>query len=113
MNSHLKNFLASVGGFFDLSRHERVGAYAIMAVLAIAVAAMTLASHCTQGGGTVAVSRVPSVAQFDSATAAQPARFATPSRRSGKHRARKPRRAKAAKPRKAAPNRSLDPVPGF
>ena len=59
MNSRFKKFIASAAGFFDLSRHERVGAYAILAVLAIAVAAMALASRCTRGGVPAKVQRVP------------------------------------------------------
>lgn len=114
MNSHIKKFLASAGGFFDISRHERVGAYTILAVLAIAVAAMALASRCTQGKSpAAAVASVPDVALFDSATTADSVGFAAPRRHRAKRRARKPRRSKAAKSRRSAPERRLDPVPGF
>ncbi len=113
MNSHIKKFLASAGGFFDISRHERVGAYTILAVLAIAVAAMALASRCTQGKSPAAVASVPDVALFDSATTADSVGFAAPRRHRAKRRACKPRRSKAAKSRRSAPERRLDPVPGF
>ncbi len=113
MNSHIKKFLASAGGFFDISRHERVGAYTILAVLAIAVAVMALASRCTQGKAPAAVASVPDVALFDSATTADSVGFAAQRSHRAKRRARKPRRSKAAKSRRAVPERRLDPVPGF
>ncbi len=113
MNSRFKKFIASAAAFFDLSRHERVGAYAILAVLAIAVATMALASRCTGGSAPASVQRVPDVALFDSATAADSVVFASPARHRSKRRSRKPRRAKASKPRQQAPERRLDPVPGF
>ena len=113
MNSRFKKFIASAAGFFDLSRHERVGAYAILAVLAIAVAAMALASRCTRGGVPDKVQRVPDVELFDSATTADSVTFAPPARHRAKRHSRKHRRAKASKPRSSAPERRLDPVPGF
>lgn len=113
MNSHIKKILASAGGFFDISRHERVGAYAVLAVLAIAVAAMALASRCAPGKAPAAVAGVPDAELFDSATTADTVGFASPRRHRAKRRAGKPRRAKASKHRTSVPERRLDPVPGF
>lgn len=104
--------MGRLADFFSMTRHERVGTLAVMALLAVAIVVAVVvrgwgeASSCDRQAVEAAARFA---AESDTATASV-AGLHRDGNRKPRHR---PKKSKASRPRKSVPDRPLNPVPSF
>ncbi len=102
--------MGKLGDFFSMTRHERMGTLAVMALLGAAIVAAVAARSCN-AGDSCPPQALEAAARFaaeaDTATVAAGAK-----RHEKRHKPRRRKRAESHKP-KSAPDRPLTPLPQF